>query len=411
MSTSKADKDLGKAVESGRLRDLLKALEAGANPNATFRTVDGELTALMIAAMVDFKEGATVLIEKGAKIKAKTKGRDTALHVAAIHGAYNVAEVLLEHGADVDGLNKEKETPLLCACGATLKGPAKGMRAVTVAIVLLNAGAAIDACDSSGQTPLYIAVGHGRADLCEYLIAQGADVNKADKQGETPLMLATRGDMRECRSLLLKAGARGDLKDKRGRSAMDVLEKPGLEKEEYEESEWIDAAVPEFKKNAAFERVTAELEADLKIEYVMLPNRPNTALFKMPEERARKMARSVESTPGILQLWTRRGFLVLPSEDKYDALACFQTNGTNYGLGPGNIIEGLRKIEATDPFWIFGVDGDLVDAEFLELVKNPKTTAEALYELCPDIVDQGIGSVGKLAGHLKKRKDFFLWWD
>jgi hypothetical protein len=185
------------------------------------------------------------------------------------------------------------------------------------------------------------------------------------------------------------------------------LKKQEVEEEKNEEPEWIDAAVPEFKKNAAFERVTAQLEADFKREYVMLPNRPNTALFKMPEEQARKMARSVEPTAGILQLWTRRGFLVLPSDDQYDALACFQTNGTNFGIGPGNIIQGLRAIEAQEPFRIIGVDFDLVDAEFLGPVKNADAAARALNEICP----LEMGTVKQLAGQLKKRQGFFLWWD
>jgi hypothetical protein len=34
-----------------------------------------------------------------------------------------------------------------------------------------------------------------------------------------------------------------------------------------------------------------------------------------------------------------------------------------------------------------------------------------MYEFCPDIVDQGVGDVSRLALELKKKQTFFFWWD
>jgi ankyrin repeat protein len=430
MPDAKVDKDLGAAVESGNLRDLTKALEQGANPNATFRTSDGELTALMIASIINFTEGARRLIAKGAKVNATTKRKETALHFAAIHGAANVAEVLLESGANPNAADKDKVTPLIAASGGTLAGPAPPLRAINAVSVLLNAGAPINTTDASGQTALHIAVGHGRADLAEFLISQGADINKADKNGETPLILASNLDHSECVSLLLKAGAKVAAKNKNSRTAIDLTSdkriqkmlasrgaKPAqtqpevAEEDEREDPEWLDAPVPKFEATPEFEQAVQALQRELNIAPMSLPKRPNTALFKMPEPRARKLAHDNASAKGVLRLWNPRGLLLLPSADHYAALACLQTNGTNYGLGPGNIIEGLRKIEAADPFRILGVDHDLVAGEFLSPVKNPKALADALYDICPDIVDQGMETVGRLAAHFKKRRDFLLWWD
>ena len=42
---------------------------------------------------------------------------------------------------------------------------------------------------------------------------------------------------------------------------------------------------------------------------------------------------------------------------------------------------------------------------------DPKELAKFLYEFCPDIVDQGVGTVRKLEKSLQKGRDLYLWWD
>jgi len=39
------------------------------------------------------------------------------------------------------------------------------------------------------------------------------------------------------------------------------------------------------------------------------------------------------------------------------------------------------------------------------------TFAKEMYKVCPDIVDQGTGSIEALAEEMKKTKRLFFWWD
>jgi len=37
--------------------------------------------------------------------------------------------------------------------------------------------------------------------------------------------------------------------------------------------------------------------------------------------------------------------------------------------------------------------------------------AEEVYQFCPDVVDQGAGSIDALAEEMKRTNALFLWWD
>lgn len=51
------------------------------------------------------------------------------------------------------------------------------------------------------------------------------------------------------------------------------------------------------------------------------------------------------------------------------------------------------------------------EGRFLEPIADPKALAKRMYAFCPDIVDQGCGTVGRLAKELVKTQRFFFWWD
>jgi hypothetical protein len=39
------------------------------------------------------------------------------------------------------------------------------------------------------------------------------------------------------------------------------------------------------------------------------------------------------------------------------------------------------------------------------------TLAEEIYSMCPDVVDQGTGTVEELAREMKESKLLYFWWD
>ena len=95
--------------------------------------------------------------------------------------------------------------------------------------LLLDRGAAVDAaCDcAAAETALFNAVGAGRAELVERLLASGADPDRASGAGTTPLHLAAHAGHPECAELLLAHGARPDALDFGGRSPADWAQEHG----------------------------------------------------------------------------------------------------------------------------------------------------------------------------------------
>jgi hypothetical protein len=51
-----------------------------------------------------------------------------------------------------------------------------------------------------------------------------------------------------------------------------------------------------------------------------------------------------------------------------------------------------------------------LEGYFTTPVKDPRALAKRMYKFCPDIVDQGVGTVDALAKELQKQKLYF-WWD
>jgi hypothetical protein len=103
--------------------------------------------------------------------------------------------------------------------------------------------------------------------------------------------------------------------------------------------------------------------------------------------------------------------LLLPTTDKYIVLAVVQTDGVNYGIMTGDIIEWLKDLEKTQPFDLTEAGLDFLACKFTTPLKDPKTLAKQMYDFCPDIVEQGTGDVEKLESELAREGRLFFWWD
>lgn len=101
---------------------------------------------------------------------------------------------------------------------------------------------------------------------------------------------------------------------------------------------------------------------------------------------------------------------LLPTGDKYAVMAAMDTNGDNYGIGAAGVIAWMKELEAEQPYVLTGIGFDYMEGRFTTPLKDPSGLAERMYQFCPDIVDQGVGSVGKLAEELQKGALYF-WWD
>ncbi|WP_051279184.1 DUF4253 domain-containing protein [Chitinilyticum aquatile] len=94
-----------------------------------------------------------------------------------------------------------------------------------------------------------------------------------------------------------------------------------------------------------------------------------------------------------------------------DILEIAQTDAANYGMYPKDV---QRKIAAWDK--LYGVDvwqaeTDTIQLKFRKLPPDLKRFAKELYEFCPDVVDQGVGSLAALEQALREQHGAYLWWD
>ena len=122
----------------------------------------------------------TLLVTRGADVKARSRDDQTPLYTAASCVSPEIgtaAALLLAKGADPNARDRHAQTPL--------------HRAATPDFValLVHAGANVNVRDDNGNTPLHLAASYQHA-VVPALLAAGADANARNGDGEIPLHLA-----------------------------------------------------------------------------------------------------------------------------------------------------------------------------------------------------------------------------
>jgi len=102
---------------------------------------------------------------------------------------------------------------------------------------------------------------------------------------------------------------------------------------------------------------------------------------------------------------------IIKGTDQYEILRIMHTGGEQYDISNQDVIDRLKDWEINSPLDILGADSDWVEIEFKILPKDLNAFAEEVYDFCPDAVDQGPGSIAKLAKEIQTTKKLFLWWD
>jgi hypothetical protein len=102
---------------------------------------------------------------------------------------------------------------------------------------------------------------------------------------------------------------------------------------------------------------------------------------------------------------------ILRSTDKYDILRVRRTNGINYDLSDEDVINKIHEWDALYQLDFVGADFDWFEATFGTPPEDFTAFAREVYAVCPDIVDQGAGSVEELAKEIERTNSVYLWWD
>src|SRR5207249_7541256 len=143
-----------------------------------------------------------LLLERGADLRARSKGYFTPLLFAAQQGDVESGRLLLEAGADINEARKgDRMTPLIVAA-------ASGHH--DFAVLLLNHGANPNLTDDGGRTALhYAALDDKRVDLVKALMNHGANPNPRTTK-DSPRQYNAGVSLKGATQLLLDA-ARGNM--------------------------------------------------------------------------------------------------------------------------------------------------------------------------------------------------------
>ena len=142
-----------------------------------------------------------------------------------------------------------------------------------------------------------------------------------------------------------------------------------------------------------------------------------------------RSARAEQLVAGAQQRFLDRGFFLFRSEqhfgirnqldrvalfprpDPYEILHLMGTNGANYGIGSDSIVTWLRALERDQPFVLTGIGFDWLEGRFTSAIRDPGLLASRFHAFCPDIVDQGTGTVAALEDELRRSLHLYCWWD
>jgi hypothetical protein len=102
---------------------------------------------------------------------------------------------------------------------------------------------------------------------------------------------------------------------------------------------------------------------------------------------------------------------IAPGKDQFDAVAWARTDAINCGHETDAVVSRLKELDRRYGLELVRAETDTVEGFITGKQADWSALAQELYEFCPDIVDQGVGSVEALEEELEASKRLYLWWD
>lgn len=102
---------------------------------------------------------------------------------------------------------------------------------------------------------------------------------------------------------------------------------------------------------------------------------------------------------------------IVNTKDDIEYLRLVRTDGINYDITSEKVVEKYAKWDEEYDLELVGAGMDWLEARVHGDQVDWSRFAKEAYSFCPDIVDQGTGTIEKLEAEMKKGKTLYLWWD
>jgi hypothetical protein len=103
--------------------------------------------------------------------------------------------------------------------------------------------------------------------------------------------------------------------------------------------------------------------------------------------------------------------VVAEGSDQFDILRIAASDGINHGLQTEDLVRELKAWDQEFGIDIWQAESDTIQLRLKSLPKDMARFAKRVYKFCPDIVNQGAGSVHALHRDIVRQRALLLWWD
>lgn len=102
---------------------------------------------------------------------------------------------------------------------------------------------------------------------------------------------------------------------------------------------------------------------------------------------------------------------VLKTTDQFQILKQIETDGINYEITNDSLISIMKEFDKKYSIDLIGASGDWCEFAIQREPDDWMQLAREVYKVCPDVVEQGTGTIQVLADEMKKTKHLYFWWD
>lgn len=151
---------------------------------------------------------------------------------------------------------------------------------------------------------------------------------------------------------------------------------------------------------------------DVKVQGVIINVKPNSGMTMVLQLR-----KLLQNTPYQAYLYDNNfGYdddevAVVATKDDIEYLKIIRTSGINNDLTAEDVLKKYIEWKSVYDLKLLGAGRDWLEAKIVNDNVNWTDFANKVYKFCPDVVDQGTGTVEELKSEMRKLTTLYLWWD